>query len=143
MARSRAAQEAALAEEIVSREDFEMECLATWLDSRRIDGRPLLWFHPVNEGKRSWNQGKKLKRQGLKKGVPDAILIDVPAKAQLVAEARCWPNCRGVAVELKAKDGKLSDEQRAWLGSLNERRWLTGAFWGFDQARRWLEGLGY
>lgn len=117
-------------------EEMEQRCLAAWLDSRRIDGRPLLWFHCPNGGQRNAIVGAKLKRQGVKRGVPDVLILDHPPKhpASFV---------RGIALELKAKGGVVSTEQHAWLEGLKERGWVCRVAFGFDDAKQWLESLGY
>jgi hypothetical protein len=66
---------------------------------------PILQYlmHVPNGGKRSRGEAGKLKAMGVRKGVPDFVLP--------------FPSERftGLAVELKAGDGRLTDEQQKWL----------------------------
>ena len=67
-----------------------------------------MMFHICNEGKRNARYGAELKRQGLKKGLPDIALL-VPNKTFLA-----------LFIELKAdKNKRLSKEQKEWLDKLN------------------------
>ena len=61
-----------------------------------LDWIGVLWFHPPNEGRRSWRTGVALKRAGMKSGVPDCIIITPPPNR---------PDRRGTAIELKRCDG--------------------------------------
>lgn len=56
------------------------------------------WFHPPNGEERSAATGAKLKRMGVKAGVPDIIIIHT---------GRC------LAIELKAPKKSTSPEQKA------------------------------
>lgn len=118
------------------KEDFEQARLAAWLDTRRRDGQPLLWTHTANGRKRSKVAGAKLKREGLKRGVPDNLIFDRPLTINAV----------GVALELKRAGSSYRSpppEQRAWLADLAARGWHTCVARGFDDARQQLEALGY
>lgn len=65
-------------------------------------------FHITNEGKRSKRTGAELKRQGLKRGIPD-ICLPIPNGKY-----------HGLWIELKAdKTKRLSKEQKEWLEKLN------------------------
>lgn len=111
-------------------EDHEHIIVADWLNAKGI-----MFIHTPNEGRRSWATGKKLKRMGMKKGVPDFLIFDPPSTLGLMA---------GTALELKALDGnKPSPEQLEFLYGLDKRGWLTGWCRGADAAIKWLEGLGY
>lgn len=117
-------------------EEFEQHVLAAWLDSRRIDGWPLLWAHIPNGGHKSARMGARRKRMGARAGVPDVLIFDHPRGYAF----------QGAAIELKRKDGKPSDvsaSQTDWLEKLGRRGWLCRVCYGADDAIRWLEGLGY
>lgn len=112
-------------------EQAEQETLAAWLDLHGIR-----WFHVPNEGKKAVAYHAKMKRQGLKSGVPDVIILDPPPMhpADFV----------GAAIELKrVKGGSLSPEQRFWLAELELRRWKATCCKGAGAAIEWLESLGY
>lgn len=116
-------------------EEFEQRALAAWLDSRRVGGQRVLWTHPPNGGNRNAVTGAKLKRQGTKPGVPDALIFTPPPVR---------PDVRGVALELKrTKGGRLSPEQREWLENLDRLGWITLVCKGATAAQRALRELGY
>lgn len=101
--------------------------------ARRLDAAGLRWCHVPNGGYRSAREAGALKASGVKAGVPDILVFDrVPR----------WPSARGVALELKALDGALSEEQREWLEALGAHGWVTLVAYGADEACRQLHGLG-
>lgn len=81
-----------------------------------------LLFAVPNGGARSKKAGAKLKAEGVRRGVPD-YLLPVPAGKAV-----------GLAVELKAKGGRLAPEQRDWLESLQEHGWQCVVAYGADEA---------
>lgn len=109
--------------------EYEEQCkLAEYLDMKGY-----LWCHVPNGGNRNPITGKKLKRQGVKPGVPDVLIFDIPRY-----------NWNGIAIELKRSNGKPSDlreTQKEWLGELESRDWITRVAFGADDAIDWLEGL--
>jgi hypothetical protein len=112
-------------------EDFEQERLANWLDSRGV-----LWTHPPNGGMRNKVVAAKLKRQGVKAGVPDVLIFTAPPNGP--------EGCRGVAVELKrAKGGRCTDAQLMWQQMLLAQGWSVAVCHGHQEAIEWLEALGY
>lgn len=64
---------------------------------------------------------------GVKAGVPDFLIFDEPQ----------------VAFELKALDGKITEQQMTWLNDLSSRGWIAGWCRGASNAIEWLESLGY
>jgi len=115
-------------------EDWEQERLANWLDSRGV-----LWTHPPNGGMRNKVVAAKLKRQGVKSGVPDVLIFTPIPKVGLMDKPY-----RGVAIELKrAKGGQVSESQGRWLDGLMECDWLVCVCHGHREAIEWLEALGY
>lgn len=86
-----------------------------------------LMFHVANEGKRSVVQGTKLKRMGLKKGVPDLVLP--------------WGNgtYTGLYVELKTEKGRPTAEQRTWVKNLMQAGNYAKICYGFDDAVRTIK----
>lgn len=86
-----------------------------------------LIYHIPNEGKRSDYQGKKLKREGLKKGVPD-LCLPVPRREY-----------NGLYIEMKYGNGRISKEQKEWLEKLNKQGYLAVVCYGFEEARETIE----
>ena len=78
--------------------------------------------HVPNEGKRSPQQGAKLKRMGLSPGFPD-LVIPIPRG-----------NYHGLFVEMKVGNNKTTAEQKKWLTELSKRGYAATACWGVDEA---------
>ena len=97
-----------------------------------LDTKGFLWCHVPNGGNRNPITGAKLKRQGVKPGVPDVLIFDFPS----------YLKCNGVAIELKRqKGGKLRESQKEWLGKLKYRGWETRVCRGADEAIDFLENI--
>ncbi len=108
----------------------EQISLATWLDVRKIQ-----YCHVPNGGKRDLITGARLKRSGVKKGVPDILVFDRPP---------VYPGKVGTALELKRRSaGTVSPEQREWLQALDERGWIVAICKGWNEAVAFLESAGY
>lgn len=75
-----------------------------------------------NEGKRSVYYAQKLKRQGLRAGVPDL----------------CIPVARGgyhsLYIEMKAKGGKVTPKQREWIDVLRGQGMCAFVCYGAESA---------
>ena len=80
-----------------------------------LDETGLLWFHPANERKCTAITGRLLKLAGVKRGVPDCLIME-PFMAQ-------GQKFIGMAVELKASRNKLTDDQKKWKFKLEARGW--------------------
>lgn len=91
----------------------------------RRQGRMLILF--PNERKCSQIQGRQLKLQGVKSGVPDLHL----------------PVARGeylsLYIELKAEKGKVSDNQNWWITELQEQGNKCVVCHGWEEAVKSLE----
>ena len=98
-----------------------------------LDRQGYCWCHVPNGGNRDAKTGAKMKKQGVKPGVPDVLIFDVPDT----------DNChRGIAIELKRKKGgKVRESQDEWLGKLSCRHWLIKVARGADEAINWLEQI--
>lgn len=84
-------------------------------------------YHIPNEGKRSVYYAQKLKRSGLRAGVPDL----------------CIPVARGgfhgLYIEMKAKGGKVTPKQREWIGLLRAQGMAVYVCYGAENARRLVD----
>ena len=112
------------------RESDEHEIVALWLDVHGI-----VWFHPPNGGSRHVAEAVKMKRMGVKAGVPDFVIIDRPP---------AFPEAIGTVIELKAdKLSRVRPEQKVWLSKFGERSWRTAIAHGAVEAIAMLKELGY
>lgn len=110
-------------------EDHEQSVVVDWLEQRGV-----LFTHVPNGGNRNVITGARLKRLGLKRGVPDILIFDPPPNDAAI----------GVAIEMKRrKGGATSKEQREWLEKLDARGWAAFVCLGADQAIEQLTKLGY
>jgi len=72
----------------------------------------------ANEGKRSWNVGKKMKKEGLTAGVSDLFLaLPVKATEKVSKKERFFG---GMWIEVKSKKGKLSYKQAMWITTMSQ-----------------------
>jgi hypothetical protein len=94
----------------------------------------LRWLFAVpNGGARNKVAGAKLKAEGTRRGVPDYL----------------WPQRSGsyvgLALELKAKGGRVEPAQRDWLAHLEAQGWRCVVAYGADEAwaaiREYCDGL--
>jgi len=108
----------------VAHEGNEQEALFSWaLYAAGAMPELGLMFHVPNGGSRNRIEAAKLKRQGVRAGVPDI----------------CLPVARGgfhgLFVELKYGRNKATDRQTAWLDALRSQGYLAVECVGWDTAR--------
>lgn len=108
----------------VPHEGNEQEALFAWaLYAAGAMPELGLMFHVPNGGSRNRIEAAKLKRQGVRAGVPDI----------------CLPVARGgfhgLFVELKYGRNKATDRQTAWLNALRSQGYLAVECVGWDTAR--------
>ena len=91
-----------------------------------------LLHHIPNGGSRDRVEGRHLKQQGVKAGVPDLCL----------PVARC--GYHGLYIEMKTESGRLTKEQKWWNGRLREQGYLCATCLGWEHAvwllDRYLKG---
>lgn len=107
-----------------NREAEEQEALFVWAEYQSAAHPELrLLYHIPNEGKRSAAYGAALRRQGMKKGVPDLCLPVARGKYH------------GLYIEMKAGRNKPTVDQQWWLEAL-ERQGFR-AIWcsGWERAK--------
>lgn len=109
----------------------EQRILAEWLNL--ID---VLWCHVPNGGARDCRVGAELKRQGVKRGVPDALIFDVPDVPEM-------HTVHGVAIELKVGVNRLTAFQEIWADRMKRAGWLHFVAIGAHDAITKLRNLGY
>jgi hypothetical protein len=81
------------------------------------------FYHFANERRCSVQQGRLLKRKGVKKGVADFFLA-LPCNGK-----------SGLWVELKVGSGKLSPEQQRFLARMAVKGYEAVAVWGEEAAK--------
>lgn len=106
----------------VPSETQEQKNVVAYLEYRR-----LLYHHAANEGKRSPVTGSILKSMGMKKGFPDLFIYESVGKYH------------GLAIEMKALNGKPTMEQLEWLSNLRMKGYAAYIAYGAEQAIRCIE----
>lgn len=103
-------------------EAYEQIAVVDYCDLKHI---PI--FHIPNGGSRNKREAKNLKRQGVKKGIPD---LCVP-----VAKG----GFHGLYIEMKSETGKPTKEQLEWIETLNRNGYKAVVCYGFDEARETID----
>ena len=108
----------------VPTEDQEQITLMSWAHHVKYGNGRLsdYLFHIPNGGSRNIIEASKLKKMGVKAGVPDLQLI--------------VPNglIHGLWIELKSKTGKLQPSQRLMIQRLEEQGYMCKVCFGADEA---------
>lgn len=113
---------------VESNEENEQITLFQWAEFAAVRYPELeLMYHVPNEGKRSVRTGSRLKKAGLKSGVPDIVLP--------VARGRYI----GLYIELKYGKNKVTENQKNWLRALSEQNHYTAVCYGWEQAKDVIE----
>ena len=108
----------------LSSEDNEQAMLFQWAEIAMLTYPELrLMYHVPNEGKRSVSTGSRLKRLGLKAGVPDIALP--------VARG----GYHGLYIEMKYGRNTLTENQRIWLDMLRKAGHMTAVCYSFIEAK--------
>ena len=105
------------------KEDNLQKTVAKYLDLKNF-----LWCHVANERKTSLQAGKRLKLKGVKSGVPDVLIFETNSIYN------------GLAIELKIKPNKTTDNQKKWLKNLSAKGWKTVVCYSFDEVKEVIEG---
>lgn len=111
-------------------EDTEQMMLIKWSQQENVRKKYpelALLYHIPNERKCSIQQGKRFKAMGVKSGVPDL----------------CLPVPRGkyhsLYIEMKAKNGRMSDNQKWWNEQLNGQDNYCVTCYGWEEASQVIE----
>jgi hypothetical protein len=111
-------------------EHDEQVALVTWLQWMHREAWEHCYAIP-NGGHRHQAVAKRMKDEGVKRGVPDLCLA---------LPSRHW---HGLYLELKASGTtacSVSKEQRAWIERLREAGYAAEVAHGLDEAKRVIEG---
>lgn len=109
-------------------EEAEQVALFQWAEFAKVRYPELeLMYHVPNEGKRSPVTGARMKRAGLKTGVPDV----------------CLPTAHGgyigLYIEMKYGKNKPTESQKKWLRALQAQGHMTAVCYSWEQARELIE----
>lgn len=97
--------------------------------ARYLDARGFLWCHVPNGEARNAVTGAKLKRMGVKRGVPDVLIFDKGSKFG-PDRYREWI---GLAIELKVGKNKVTPSQVEWLDALEKKGWHCAVCYSLDE----------
>lgn len=107
--------------------------LFQWIDGVALEYTPLrLAFHPANGGQRHISTAERLKREGVRAGVPD-VIIPVPIFNADGDELLY----HGLAIELKVNKNKLSFAQASYLHGLVHQGWKVVVVRDFYEVAAW------
>ena len=106
------------------KESLEQQALFQWAELQSIRFPELKLLHHIpNGGKRDISTAVRLKKEGVKAGVPD---ISLPAPRG---------KYHGLYIELKVDKNKPTEEQERWLKELNRQGYVAMACWGWEEAK--------
>ena len=109
-------------------EHQEQVAVIEWFDTQYSALRGRLYAIP-NGARTSIGTAVKLRREGLRKGVPDLCLPYRTLKYS------------GLYIEMKDLKGKVSIEQTDWLSYLASQGFRTAVCFGFDEAAKEIKGF--
>ena len=109
----------------------------SWVVAELRRARLLFCAVPNGGSRGGAREAAGLKRGGVVAGVPDLLIFTPPP---------LWPGARGTALEMKRTGlgyGAVSEEQRGWLGDLNDLGWYVVVGYGAQDALKKLKAVGY
>lgn len=104
-------------------EHLEQKAVIQWFRTQYPKYWRCLWAIP-NGGKRHIKTAMTLKDEGVLSGVSDLFLM-IPKGG--------W---HGLFIEMKAKDGKVTDTQKDFLGTATMMGYQGSVCYGFDEAKK-------
>lgn len=115
-------------EKMKTTERAEQVAVFQWIDAS-IGKYPALKnaFHPANGGKRHIGVARKMKAEGVKRGVPDIILL-YPSKG-----------FHGLVIEMKIKGNYPTLDQKEWMCRLVKANYKVALCYSADEAIAVLE----
>ena len=97
-----------------------------FLECRRMPELALLFAVP-NGGNRNARTGAMMKREGVRKGIPDIFLLCPRGKYH------------GMVLEMKSSTGSVKPEQKWWHQRFAEQGYHVTVCYSFEQAREEIE----
>ena len=107
------------------KEDDLQIAVATYM---RCQYPNVLWTHIANERKATPQHGARLKRKGVRAGMPDIMIFESKGD---------W--AVGLAIELKIKPNKPTAEQIKVLDKLAVEGWQVYVCYSFDEAKHEID----
>jgi hypothetical protein len=104
-------------------EHLEQKALIQWFRMQYPKYAKCLWAIP-NGGARHIRTAVTLKQEGVLSGVSDLFLM-IPRGLN-----------HGLFIEMKAKDGRLSDAQKEFIGMAQMMGYKAEVCYGFEQAKK-------
>ena len=101
---------------------------------RMLRASKIVFCSIPNGGYRSKSTAAAMVAEGMVAGAPDLLIFDPPPGAL---------GAVGVALEMKALDGRLAENQKAFLDKLQARGWIPLVCYGAEEAITRLRSLGY
>lgn len=115
-------------------ESGHQKALFCWAKQNEHLYPQLKWLFAVPNGFYSDSgQKAKMKAEGLKDGVPD-VLFPVYSKWMMGSG---WIEFKysGLAIEMKVKKNKTSEEQDKWIDHFKEVKWFCAVCYSWEEAR--------
>ncbi len=119
---------------VLPSEEQEQAAVCRWLDKVGA-----FYCHPPNGGSRGRIEAARFRRIGVKAGIPDLLVFDVPEGAGFA----------GVAIEMKKRKGGtgrpavVTTPQHKAILRLEQAGWETKVAYGAKEAVEFLKELGY
>lgn len=111
-----------------SSESLEQQKFIKWCELSKNKYKDLDMIYAIaNGGKRNPREAAKLKREGVKSGVPD---LHLPIALN---------GYNGLYIEMKHGKNKTSSNQDIWIKRLNENGYLTLVAYEFEGAKEIIE----
>lgn len=104
-------------------------------DYLRLQYPKILFAHIANERQTTPQRGAKLKRMGVKAGMPDLLIFE--QTSEFTCQALTINS--GLAIELKIKPNKPSKEQIEVLEAFDNRGWTTEVCYSFEHAKEVID----
>ena len=107
-------------------------------DYFRLQYPNVLFCHIANERKTTPARGAKLKKLGVKSGMPD-VMVFTPKYKKSADKEIIGLDYLGLAIELKIKPNKPSENQIEVLGKLKKNGWNAKVCYSFDEAKKIID----
>lgn len=120
---------------ILTKEETLQVAVADYL---RMQYPKAMFCHVANERQTSPQRGAKLKRMGVKSGIPDILIFNHNYSKDNTGELIAKNNY-GLAIELKIKPNKPSENQIQVLNDLDVIGWRVAVVYNFDSAKKLID----